>query len=410
MHRMRRLFLAFLATSVAAGVAVGVPTAASELPELAPVVTPAGETVPGSWIVKLRDGTSAADAAYARGVAERAGGRVGHTFTTVFNGFSVAMPEAALEGLRRNPQVEYIEADAVVTATATQIGAPWNLARLNQREPLVSQASYNFTYPDSGGRQSVVYVLDSGIEARHPEFGVRARFGRSFSRGTTDCNGHGTHVAGTIGSRTYGVAKNVQLVAVKILDCTGSGSTSALIAALNYVGDPTEYSGYGKVVNLSVGYTSFVPSVSEALYGLIAKGLTVVVSAGNGGVDACAATPANVTTAIVVSATGRADSVASFANTGSCVDIFAPGTDILSTWISPKKKKFTPSTRVMSGTSMAAAHVAGAAALLLTQDSALGPAGVEQLLQQCASVDAVVGAPLGTSGSLLYLAPEPLLC
>lgn len=330
--------------------------------------------ISGSYIVVLEPGVRAqSEAARIRGLPQLT---VQHTYAMEgFQGFAVRVPEQALAGLRKNPNVAYIEADTAVSSlqiphlplpaprSATGLSATallsssavWGLDRIDQRA-LPLNGSY-----DSGGKTGAgvhAYVIDTGIRSTHTEFGGRVVGGVtaiSDGRGSEDCNGHGTHVAGTIGGKTYGVAKSVTLVPVRVLDCNGSGTMSGVIAGVSWI---TTNAALPAVANMSLG-GSASQSLDDAVSASISKGITYVVAAGNENQDACNVSPARIKAAITVGATDRYDNRASFSNYGSCVDVFAPGDGIKSAYHTGDS-----ATATMSGTSMAAPHVAGVVALL----------------------------------------------
>lgn len=324
------------------------------------------------------------------------GARVTHVYRNALRGFAAGVPEQALEGLRRNPRVEAVEPDAQATASPTQTSAPWGLDRIDQRSlPL----SGTFSYPNSGAGVSA-YVLDTGILAGHTDFGTRLRAGYTAiadGRGTSDCNGHGTHVAGTVAGTTYGVAKAVLPVAVRVLGCDGAGAMSGVVAGLDWAaGDHA--AGAPAVANLSLGGPA-TATLDAAVQGLIDDGVTVALAAGNSNLDACTTSPARTPAALTVGATDRTDTRASFSNFGTCLDLFAPGVAIASDWFTGPT-----ATATLSGTSMAAPHVAGAAALLLGAQAALTPAQVAAQLVASAG-PGVVGAGAGSPNRLLFAAP-----
>jgi subtilisin family serine protease len=317
----------------------------------------------GRYIIQV--GSGAADAAeLARQVTRAHGGTVHFVYTSALRGFAATLPAAAVEALRRNPGVEEIEGDQVVSADIVQSAATWGLDRVDQRAlPLSTTYSYNYT-----GAGVTAYVFDTGIRFDHNEFEGRARRGYDAindGRAGADCNGHGTHVAGTIGGRTYGVAKGVQLVSVRVLGCDGYGLYSWMIAGMDWV---LRNRAGPAVANFSLG-GSVSSTLNSALANMIAAGVQTSVSAGNNGADACTKSPASTTSAVTVAASTSADARASYSNYGNCVDIFAPGSNIKSAAYGS-----TTGTTTMSGTSMASPHAAGALALLLQQQPGLsGP-------------------------------------
>ena len=344
-------------------------------------------------IVRLTTGSD--PDAEARG-AERDGARTKHVYRNVFPGFAANVPEQAMQGLRRNPRVESIEADGVVTASGTQSPVVWGLDRIDQR-PLPVDGSYR--YPGDGAGVSA-YVIDTGISPGHVDFGGRVRSGYTAindGKGTVDCKGHGTHVAGTLAGATYGVAKSAVPVAVRVLDCGGSGPTSGVIAGVDWVaGDHS--GGAPAVANMSLG-GPVSASLDTAVAALINDGVTVALSAGNdNGADACSKSPARVASGLTVGATDRTDARAGFSNIGSCLDLFAPGVGILSDWYTS-----STATATLNGTSMAAPHVAGAAAVLLSQQSTLSPATVASRLLNATTPDVVTAAGTGSPDRLLFV-------
>jgi subtilisin family serine protease len=344
-------------------------------------------------IVQLTPGSDSA--AEARRAAAN-GGTVSHVYRTVYPGFAGAFTEQALTALRRNPRVELIEPDGVATASATQEGAVWGLDRIDQRAlPL----NTTYTYP-AAGNGVAAYVIDTGIAA-HTEFGTRLSpvgyTAITDSTGTGDCNGHGTHVAGTIAGDTYGVAKQTTLIPVRVLGCTGSGSWSGVIAGIDWVVD--NHGTGPAVANMSLG-GSPNRSVDRAVQGLVKDGVSVAVAAGNDNRDACSSSPAKVSTVLTVGATTENDSRASFSNFGSCLDLFAPGVNITSAW-----NTGATGSNTISGTSMAAPHVAGAAAVLLAQNPALTPSEVASQLTGASTTNVITNAGTQSPNRLLYVRP-----
>ena len=353
--------------------------------------------IPGSYIVVLKDkavggraGTSrAAVATAANTLAGRYGATVRHTYGDALNGFSAQLTEQAAKRLAADPSVAYVEEDGVFTLQTTQTNPPWGLDRIDQH-PLPLNAAYTYV---STGTNVTAYIIDTGIRIAHNEFGGRAVYGFDAVDGSLpadDCNGHGTHVAGTTGGRTYGVAKNVRLVAVRVLDCNGSGSFAGVIAGINWV-TSNHQAGQPAVANMSLG-GGLNTAVNSAVTSSIADGVTYAVAAGNSNANACNFSPASTPNAITVGATARNDTRASFSNFGTCVDIWAPGVGILSAY-----NTSNTATATLSGTSMASPHVAGAAARVLQNNPAWTPLQVRNFLVSTATAVAV--------GPLLYVSP-----
>ena len=335
----------------------------------APVAVHEPEFIPGRFIVTLRADASPAAVARDHGVAPE------FTYSRVLNGFAGSISEAARSGLLRDARVERVEQDGIAYKSGTQTGATWGLDRIDQRSRPLS-TTYNYTNTGAGVR---AYILDTGIRTSHTDFGGRATSGFTAindGNGTNDCDGHGTHVAGTVGGTTYGVAKGVILVAVRVLDCGGSGTWSGIIAGMDWVA-----ANHVKpaVANMSLGGGASL-TVDQALQRMIAAGVSTAVAAGNGNrggrqQDACGYSPARVPEAITIGATTQTDAKTSWSNYGACVDFFAPGYQITSAGITSNT-----STATMSGTSMASPHVAGVAALYLQSNPGASPASVRDAL------------------------------
>jgi subtilisin family serine protease len=369
------------------------PSAASS--ELAPQDAPAlsagvaAAHIPGRFIVTLRAGADA------RGVAREHGVAPDFVYSTVLNGFAGSISDAARAGLLRDARVERIEQDGVVTTQGTQSGATWGLDRTNEHVRVLDGV-WSWTATGAG---VTAYIIDTGIRFAHSEFGVRATSGYDAVDGGTadDCNGHGTHVAGTVGGATYGIAKAVSLVAVRVLDCGGSGSWSGVIAGMDWVAANHKSPA---VANMSLGGGAST-SVDDALNRLINSGVTVGVAAGNGNrggrqQDACGFSPARVAAAITVGATDKTDTKTSWSNYGSCVDIFAPGSGITSAW-----NTSNTATNTISGTSMATPHVVGVAALYLQGHATATPLTVANALKGIAT-GGVVKSSSTTNPLLLF--------
>ena len=321
------------------------------------------------------------------------------TFARVFNGSVVFGTFAKMKVLAKNPNVLFVEENLEVTATAIQNSAPWGLDRVDQQALPLST-----TYDDGGfqGANTKSYVVDSGIDPSNTDFEGRVTSGYDAVQdglGSGDCNGHGTHVAGTIGSKTFGVAKKTTLIPVRVLDCAGSGYNSSVIAGLNWIAG-NYVPGEAAVVNMSLGGPTS-SALDEAVENLISRGITVVVAAGNDNVDACNYSPARTPAAITVGATNTDDSRASYSNFGSCLDIFAPGTSIPSTWLGVNYYAF------LSGTSMAAPHVAGVIVRFLSQYPGLSPAQVTNSIKTSSTKNLVTSPGTGSPNRLVYLTVLP---
>jgi subtilisin family serine protease len=394
------LMLALAGLAVPACTDDGGPAEPTSGPALIPTATlasaAAARVIPGSYIVVFKPEVSDAP-----GVAQRLvdghGGSLRFTYSAALKGFAADLPEQALDALRNNPNVAYVEHDGTVElfggGTQPAPPAPWGLDRVDQRT-LPLSASY--TWGTNGAGVSV-YIIDTGIRTTHVDFGGRAVWDFNAVKGKdpdTDCLGHGTHVAGTVGGTTYGVAKGVSLHAVKVLDCTGSGRWSWVIAGIDWV---TAHAAKPAVANMSLG-GSYNQAVNDAVAGSVASGISYSIAAGNSSTDACTFSPASEPTALTVGATTKLDALASYSNSGPCVDLFAPGTFILSDWNS------SDTTAVyLSGTSMATPHVTGAAALYLETHPTASPAAVASYLLAAATRDRITDVGTGSPNLLLFI-------
>ncbi|MDO7429173.1 S8 family peptidase [Acinetobacter baumannii] len=336
---------------------------------------------------------------FAQNIAKQHAGKVLQSYDTVLKGFAIYLPDTAraafIEVMKKNPHVLSVESDTIVNIDATTQSNPdWGLDRIDQKAlPLNSAYSYLQT-----GSGTTAYIVDTGILSSHQEFSGRVLSGYtaiSDGNGTTDCNGHGTHVAGTVGGTTYGVAKSVNLVPIRILGCDGSGASSNVIAGLDWI---LKNGKKPAVVNMSLGGATS-SSLDSAVENLYNNGYVMVVAAGNSNTDACTSSPARVSKAITVAATDNTDTRASYSNYGSCVDIFAPGSQINSSWIGSNT-----ATKILNGTSMATPHVAGVVAEMLQSTPTASPQTISTNLLNQASSN-VVKNPSGSPNRLLYKSP-----
>ena len=366
----------------------------------APIVQAVSETaIAESYIVVFDDAAVSRSDVERRALdlSGRYGGTLGHIYRDALRGFEVGMPQAAAQRLAANPAVRYIEQNQTVSISLTQSPTPsWGLDRIDQRSlPL----NNSYSYPTTGSNVRV-YVIDSGIRFTHQDFGGRAVSGWDVidnDNDASDCLGHGTLVAGTIGGSSYGVAKSVRLVGVRVLGCSGTTTFAAVIAGVDWVAgdhDPGELA----VANMSLR-SSISQAVNDAVTGATADGVTFAVAAGNDSADACAYSPASTPSAITVGATQSDDARASYSNIGGCLDIFAPGSATTTSFTSDT------ATSTADGTSIAAPYVAGAAALLLSANPSFTPQQVHDKIVADASTGVVTNPGTGSPNRLLHVTP-----
>ncbi|ESP99622.1 Extracellular serine proteinase precursor [Streptomyces sp. ADI96-15] len=353
------------------------------------------DVVRDSYIVTLKPGVKAPSAAGVR-LASRYGGKISHTYQRALNGYAVKLNAVQARRLAADPAVASVAQDVKVRASATQTNPVWGLDRVDQPTlPLDGR----YTSPDGGGAGATVYVIDTGIRISHKEFGGRARNGYDFvgkDKVAQDSNGHGTHVAATAVGSTYGVAKRAKVVGVRVLDAYGEGTLAQVIAGIDWV---TRNAAKPAVANLSLG-GGVSPELDKAVRTSIASGITYTVAAGNEGLPAETTSPGRVKQAITVGATNRWDERSYFSNWGPVVDLFAPGEGIKSA-----SHKSDTGTVTFDGTSMAAPHVAGAAALYLAANPKATPATVEKGMVGKASTGQISGRRIGSPDRLLQVSP-----
>ncbi|MGD8148665.1 S8 family serine peptidase [Ornithinimicrobium sp. Y1694] len=409
MHASRRTLALLAGLATALPMSMAATATADGRPDApAPLVEAAGESVSGSYIVMLdvaeemKKGPNAnanerahqaVKAATERKVRQARGKGIGvqHTYGAL-GGYAAQLSAAQVEELRADPDVAWIEEDSIVSIEATQSNPPWGLDRIDQRA-LPLDRSYTYTSTGQGVRS---YIVDTGILTSHAQFSGRTVSGYSAindGRGTSDCNGHGTHVAGTVGGSTYGVAKGTTLVPVRVLGCDGRGATSGIISALDWI---AANAPRPSVVNMSLGGGASL-ATDQAVDRVVARGIPVVVAAGNETQNACNVSPARAASAITVGSTTNTDARSSFSNFGSCLDLFAPGSSVLSAWHTSNS-----ATNTISGTSMASPHVAGAAALYLQGNPSATPSQVRSAINSAATTGRVSDARTGSPNRLLY--------
>jgi subtilisin family serine protease len=364
-----------------AGVAAG-----TRKPGTTPVAPAKGRAIPNRYIVEVRAGADPRAVAAIAGVSPR------YVYTAALNGFAAELNVGQLNAIQHQPNVQSVEQDQEVHLDATQNmdanGDPWGLDRIDQRALPLSR-----TYSYTGNGQGVrAYIIDTGIQTDHPDFGGRASaVYDAFGGNGQDCNGHGTHVAGTVAGATYGVAKAAYLRAVRVLDCSGSGSISGIIAGVNWVAQNRIRPA---VANMSLG-GGYSSSLNSAVTNLVNSGVFVAVAAGNSNADACNYSPASAPGTYTVAAEDKTDTRASFSNYGGCVDGYAPGVAIKSDWLSS-------GTNTISGTSMATPHVTGVGALYKGDNGDAPASTIINWIRTNATANVIKSNPAGTNNLLLY--------
>lgn len=385
--------------SVSSQLDASAPSATPSATEL-PTAQSEAEPIPGQYIVQLDEtAVTAKSKAAVRSLAlsmlnevpGKSSSRLLRTYSSAVSGFAATdLSKSQAQSLRSDPRVLHVEQDQRVYALATQSPTTWGLDRVDARLGL--NDAYSFSEDATG---VTAYIIDTGIRTSHNDFGGRAVAGfDAFNDGRNgqDCNGHGTHVAGTVGGSTYGVAKDVSLVGVRVLDCRGGGSTSGVIAGVDWV---AQNAAFPAVANMSLG-GGLSTTLDNAVQNAINAGIPFAVAAGNSNANACNASPARVDDALTVGASTSNDARSSFSNYGSCVDLFAPGSNIASTWIGSDSDVNT-----ISGTSMASPHVAGVAALYLAQNPGASSAQVFNAVLGTTTLNAVTDVN-GSPNRLLF--------
>ncbi|TGJ84926.1 hypothetical protein E0Z10_g3835 [Xylaria hypoxylon] len=312
-----------------------------------------------------------------------------------FKGFASALTAEEIESLQNHPDVEFIEQDSIMSINdyVTQSAPTWGLSRISHK----SRTATGYVYDSTAGTGTCAYIIDTGIYIAHAEFEGRATWLANYADSSnSDGNGHGTHVAGTVGSKTYGVAKATKLYAVKVLDSSGSGTTSGVVAGMNYVTSDvaTRSCPNGAVANMSLGGASST-AINTAARAMIAAGVFLAVAAGNSNTDASSTSPAGEAQVCTVGATTSADARASFSNYGTVVDVFAPGQDVLSTWNNG-------GTNTISGTSMSSPHITGLGAYLLSLEGKKAPQALCAYIASIGTSGVITSVPSGTVNKLAF--------
>ncbi|MET9323764.1 S8 family peptidase [Streptomyces sp. NPDC003038] len=399
MRHTRRRIAGISATAVVAlalGAAAALPASAADHGALG-VIENAGAagSVSGSYIVTLHDSAARSTDASGKAVAARYGAKIDRTYSAALNGYSIEVSEAQARKLAADPAVKSVVQNRTFTVDATQPNPPsWGLDRIDQRALPLNQS---YTYPDKAGEGVTAYVIDTGVRITHQDFGGRASYGYDAidnDNTAQDGHGHGTHVAGTVAGGAYGVAKKAKIVGVRVLNNQGSGTTAQVVAGIDWV---TRNAVKPAVANMSLGGGAD-SALDTAVRNSIASGITYAVAAGNESTDASTKSPARVAEAITVGATTSGDAKASYSNYGSILDIFAPGSSIASAWATGDT-----ATNTISGTSMASPHVAGAAAVYLSQNPGSTPAQISSALVSASTPNVVTSPGSGSPNRLLHI-------
>ncbi len=402
MRHTRRKIAGISATAVVAlalGAAAALPASAADI-GVRGAIQNAGApgSVPGSYIVTLKDAAARSTDPSGKAVAKRYGAKIDRTYSAALNGYSIEVSEAQARKLAADPAVKSVVQNRTFTVNATQPNPPsWGLDRVDQRALPLNQS---YTYPDQAGEGVTAYVIDTGVRITHTDFGGRASHGYDAidnDNTAQDGHGHGTHVAGTVAGGKYGVAKKAKIVGVRVLDNSGSGTTAQVVAGIDWV---TANAVKPAVANMSLGGGAD-SALDAAVRNSIASGITYAVAAGNESANASTKSPARVTEAITVGATTSSDGKAYYSNYGSVLDIFAPGSSITSAWNSGDS-----ATNTIDGTSMASPHVAGAAAVYLSQNPASTPAQVATALVNSSTPDVVTSPGSGSPNRLLHVGAQ----
>ncbi|MFJ8584944.1 S8 family peptidase [Streptomyces sp. NPDC093595] len=386
---------AIAVAALALGTLSALPATAAPAPEGVIQYAGAPNAVAGSYIVTLDEAAADAESKAGKAIAAKYGAKIEKTYTAALNGYAVELSEAQAKKLAADPAVDSVVQNRVFTISGTQPSPPsWGLDRIDQRALPLNQS---YTYPDPAGEGVTAYIIDTGVRITHSDFGGRASYGYDAvdnDNTAQDGNGHGTHVAGTVAGNAYGVAKKARIVGVRVLNNSGSGTTAQVVAGIDWV---TRNAVKPAVANMSLGGGADT-ALDNAVRNSIAAGVTYAIAAGNDGRDASSTSPARVTEALTVGSTTSSDARSSFSNYGSVVDIFAPGSSITSAWNTGDS-----ATNTISGTSMAAPHVAGAAALYLANNRTATPSQVASALTSAATTGVVGNPGTGSPNRLLYV-------